>query len=157
MIVVYAATVAENAENPVVNTVTAQANSGTSTGEIITGTAEETINLSPFASVAFIKTADKETVVAGESLTYTFTLTNTGNTAVDSLVFTDALPPEFTVTSVTYTVDGVTTIISPEDYTITPPNTISIPSEESTVVIGVPASDAEGPGVAIITITGTVA
>lgn len=157
LMVIYAATVSENAVEPVVNTVTAQANSGTSAGPTISDTAQETVNISPFASVAIVKTADRDTVVAGDTLVYTFTLLNNGNAAVDSLVFTDSLPEEFAVTSVTYTVNGETTLLEPSDYNVGVDNTVTIPDAESAVVIGIPASDVNGPGVATIVITGTVA
>lgn len=157
LIVVYAASVDEARLGDITNTTTVQANSGSTSGALITDTATAVITLTPYANVSIFKTADKSSVVSGDTLTYTFTLMNTGAQAADSISFVDALPPEFTVTSVSYTANGTTTPIDSADYSITPPNTLTIPASGSSLVISVPAATVAGPGITTITVTGTVA
>lgn len=156
LIVVYAASVDETQAGTITNTITAQANSGSASGALITDTATATITLTPYANVSIFKTADKASVVSGDTLTYTFTLMNTGAQAADSISFVDALPSEFTVTSVSYTTNGTTTPIDSTDYSITTPNTLTIPDVGSSLIISVPAATTEGPGITTITVTGTV-
>lgn len=156
LIVVYAASVDETQEGTITNTITAQANSGSASGALITDTATATITLTPYANISIFKTADKASVVSGDTLTYTFTLMNTGAQAADSISFVDALPSEFTVTSVSYTTNGTTTPIDSTDYSITTPNTLTIPDVGSSLVISVPAATTAGPGITTITVTGTV-
>lgn len=156
LIIFYAAQLNEAETDPVTNTVTATANTGSCTGDVITATDCETINPECFASVTIFKAADQDTVVSGDTLTYTLTLMNTGNEAATDINFVDALPEEFTVTSVFVTQNGTTTPISADDYTITPPNTLTIPAAGSSLEITVPAADGDGPGVTIITVTGTI-
>lgn len=156
LIVVYAASVDETQAGTITNTITAQANSGSASGALITDTATATITLTPYANISIFKTADKASVVSGDTLTYTFTLMNTGAQAADSISFVDALPSEFTVTSVSYTTNGTTTPIDSTDYSITTPNTLTIPDVGSSLVISVPAATTAGPGITTITVTGTV-
>lgn len=156
LIVVYAASVDETQAGTITNTITAQANSGSASGALITDMATATITLTPYANISIFKTADKASVVSGDTLTYTFTLMNTGAQAADSISFVDALPSEFTVTSVSYTTNGTTTPIDSTDYSITTPNTLTIPDVGSSLVISVPAATTEGPGITTITVTGTV-
>lgn len=156
LIVVYDASTSEGQVDAITNTVTGEANSGSVTGTVINDTASETITPQSFANVSIFKNADKATVVSGDTLVYTFTLMNTGTQAADSISFVDDLPDEFTVTSVSYTVNGNTTAISNTDYTIETGNVLVIPAESSSLVIGVPAATSMGPGITTITVTGTI-
>lgn len=159
LIIVYSAqTVAESA-GQITNTAGAQANSGTPEGAVITAAATQTITTESVEApqLSIFKSADKDSVVSGDTLTYTFTILNTGSLPAESVNFTDVLPPEFTVTSVTLTQNGTTTTLLPTDYAIEPQNTLVIPAAGSLVVINVPAATAEGPGVSVITVTGTIA
>ena len=124
---------------------------------MISDTASSVITPEVFASVSVFKAADKETVVSGDTLTYTFTLMNVGAQAAESIEFVDDLPPEFTVSSVSYSQNGVTTPIAPGDYSLTPGNTLTIPAAGSALVIGVPEASETGPGTTVITVTGTIA
>ena len=81
---------------------------------------------------------------------------NTGSEAAENINFTDALPEQFNVTSVSYTVDGTETPIADTDYTIEAPNTLIIPADGSTLEIDIPAATEEGPGITTITVTGTI-
>ena len=56
--------------------ITASADTGEAT--VVTATASATVTPSTFADVTVFKAADKATVTSGETLTYTFTLMNTG-------------------------------------------------------------------------------
>ncbi len=158
LVIVYNANVADNATGELTNTATATANGGQATGDAITATDTGTITVTTptAASLAILKAADKDVVVPGETLTYTFTVINTGTQAADSITFTDSLPPEFTATAVSYTANGVTTQVTADDYTLTG-NTLTLPAADSALVISVPAADTDGPGVVTITVSGTVA
>jgi len=156
LIVVYNALTSEGQAEAIVNTIEGEANSGSATGTVITDTDSETVTPQSFANVSIFKNADRATVVSGDTLVYTFTLMNTGTQAADSISFVDDLPDEFTVTSVSYTVNGVTTSISNADYTIETGNILVIPAAQSSLVIGVPAATSVGPGITTITVTGTI-
>lgn len=155
--IVYAASTQLNQAEDIVNTAVATANSGTATGAEVTAEASATISFTASANIVILKSANSESVVSGDTLTYTFTLINTGNSAADSVTLTDELPPEFTVNSVSYTTDGVRTEVPGSEYSITAPNTLVLPAEGSTVVIGVPAAGETGAGITIVEVTGTVA
>lgn len=157
LLVVYLARLSETATVPVTNTATVTANTSSTAAAVVTAQASVTITPTVFADITIFKAADKATVMNGDTLTYTFTLMNTGAEAATGVVFTDAFPAEFTVTSVSYTVGDVTTPVSPADYTITAPNTLTMPAEASTLALTVPAATEAGPGVMTITVTGTIA
>ncbi len=93
--------------------------------------------------------------MAGEPLTYTFTLTNQGNQAADSVTLTDQLPTGFSVTQVSVSAGGATTVLAPGDYNAAD-NTITIPSTTGKAIT-VPAATVAAPGIATVAITGTVA
>ena len=46
--------------------------------------------------------------------------------------------------------------IDPADYDVTVPNTLTLPSDGSTLALSVPAATEAGPGVLTITVTGTI-
>lgn len=140
----------------ITNTATAAANSGSATGAQVTAQASATITPQAFASVSVFKSADKSSVITGDTLTYTFTLLNTGGKEADNTRLIDSLPPEFKVNSVSYEVNGDVTPIPASDYTIEAPNKLTVPAMDSALKIGVPAATEAGPGVTIITVTGTV-
>ena len=94
--------------------------------------------------------------MAGEPLPYTFTLTNQGNQAADSVTLTDQLPTGFSVTQVSVSAGGATTVLAPGDYTVAADNTITIPSTTGKAIT-VPAATVAAPGIATVAITGTVA
>ncbi len=130
----------------------------------ITNTVAVTVTPSPtatllrdsYAEVTLYKEADKQSVMAGEPLTYTFTLTNQGNQAADSVTLTDQLPTGFSVTQVSVSAGGATTVLAPGDYTVAADNTITIPSTTGKAIT-VPAATVAAPGIATVAITGTVA
>lgn len=156
LMVLYAASVSPTQTEDITNTVVGTANGGSKTGYAVSDTSNAIITVESVANVSIFKAASEETVSYGDTLTYTFMLMNTGSEAAENVNFTDALPEQFTVTSVSYTADGATTPISPADYEIEAPNTLIIPADGSTFEISVPAATEEGPGITVITVTGTI-
>lgn len=156
LMIIYAASVSESQVDDITNTVVAEAHGGSEDGCEVTDEASETISIEYSANVAIFKTASEETVSCGDTLTYTFTLMNTGNEQADDVNFVDELPEQFTVDTVSYTENAVTTPIPASDYTIEDPNTLIIPSASSSLEINVPAATTEGPGMTVITVTGTI-
>ncbi len=155
-IVVYAASVGADQTEPITNTVTANATAAAPVSAAVTATADETINITAVPNVSIFKSADKDTVTSGDTLTYTFTLMNTGSAAAENVKFTDVLPPEFTVQTVSYNTGGQDTPITPTDYTFQG-GTLTIPSETGSLTLSVPAATSDGPGITTITVTGTIA
>ncbi len=156
LIVIYLAEVDEQATVPITNTATVTANTDSQAQSIITESASSIVTPIAFADISIFKAADQDTVVSGDTLTYTFTLMNTGFDAAEDVIFTDAFPAEFTITDVSYTVNGVTTPIAPADYTVEG-STLTLPAETSTLALGVAPATEAGPGVTVITVTGTIA
>ena len=155
-IVVYAASVGADQTEPITNTVTANATAAAPVSAAVTATADETINITAVPNVSIFKSADKDTVTSGDTLTYTFTLMNTGSADAENVKFTDVLPEEFTVQTVSYNTGGQDMPIAPADYTFQD-NTLTIPSETGTLTLSVPAATSDGPGITTITVTGTIA
>lgn len=138
----------------ITNTTDVTARSGSATGEIISVTPSPTATVTEesYADVFVLKEADKTTVNAGDTLTYTFTLTNTGNETAQGVVLSDTLPQGFTVTSVQSVTNGVVTTYSATDYSIDPAtNTLVLPYAGSLLTITVPAQS-----VTTIIVGGTV-
>ncbi len=142
----------------ITNTVAVTANGGSAAGPAVTVTPSPTATLlrDSYAEVTLYKEADKQSVMAGEPLTYTFTLTNQGNQAADSVTLTDQLPTGFSVTQVSVSAGGATTVLAPGDYNVAADNTITIPSTTGKAIT-VPAATVAAPGIATVAITGTVA
>ena len=142
----------------ITNTVAVTANGGSAAGPAVTVTPSPTATLlrDSYAEVTLYKEADKQSVMAGEPLTYTFTLTNQGNQAADSVTLTDQLPTGFSATQVSVSAGGATTVLAPGDYTVAADNTITIPSTTGKAIT-VPAATVAAPGIATVAITGTVA
>ncbi|MBQ4105843.1 MAG: DUF11 domain-containing protein [Clostridia bacterium] len=113
-----------------------------------------TLPRADFALVEIVKAVDKAVVSCGDTLTYTFTIENSGNIPATDVVITDTLPEGFTVTSVTSVTDGVTTVYSPEDYSIDENNTLVLPTSDLTITV--PARTEAGNGITVVTVTGAV-
>lgn len=155
-IVVYSASADNAAAGTLTNTATATVNSGSAAGPQITAEDDAAVNLISTANVSILKSADKASVMSGDTLTYTFTLLNTGSAPTDAVTISDELPAEFSVQSVSYTTGGTTTPVEASDYSITAPNTLTIPAAASSLVIPVPAATADGPGITTVTVSGTI-
>lgn len=113
-----------------------------------------TLPRADFALVEIVKAVDKAVVSCGDTLTYTFTIENSGNIPATDVVITDTLPEGFTVTSVTSVTDGVTTVYNPEDYSIDENNTLVLPTSDLTITV--PARTEAGNGITVVTVTGAV-
>ena len=156
LLIFYVATLDSAQTEPVTNTASVTAATSSPTEPTVSGSDTATVTPTTYADVSMIKSADKDTVVSGDTLTYTFALINTGFEAAESITLTDEFPDEFTVTSVSYTANGVTTPVSSDDYTLEG-ETLTLPASSSSLVISVPAATSAGPGLTTITVTGTVA
>ena len=156
----YVATVSTNIASTVTaitNTVTATANGGSTTGTQISATTAATITANPNARVTITKSTSDSEVSVGETFSYTFTLTNSGNTAATGVVLTDVLPVNFIVSSITSSTGGVSQAWTNSDYTIEPSNNkLTLPNSSTIKNINVPAADDSGDGVTTITITGSI-
>ncbi len=157
VVVLYVARVNATIEDEVeciTNTATAQGSSDA----CATGTAEDessvTICREDFAQVDILKAVDKAVISCGDTLTYTFTIENSGNIPATNVIITDTLPAGFEITEIRSVTDGVTTVYTAEDYTVDGDNTLTLPTGE--VTITVPARTQTGNGVTVVTVTGIV-
>ena len=137
-------------------------NSATVTAPTIANpiTVTDTVTVEDYADITIQKEMSPDPVSDGDLLTYTFTITNTGNTEATGVVLTDSFNPA--PTSITVTVDGQTvpatsytyengvlTLPTGEDFPITvPAATITQDSATGNVTVT--------PGTLVITVTGTI-
>lgn len=159
-VIVYVAVVSETIDfqvNTIMNMAEVTANGGSAAGPQISAVPPPSaeIQREAYAQVSISKQPDKRIVAPGESLTYTFTLLNTGNQVALNVIIQDTLPAEFTVNEVRLLSGDASFIYAPGDYTIDSNNRITLPNASGTPIT-VPAADLEGPGMTIVTITGTV-
>ena len=161
-LLVYSATVNEfaplNTGASIVNTVTV--NGGGITAPIV---ATETINTSNVPILTITKALSPTSVVGNGPLTYTFTISNTGNTdaiATDNVIVTDIFDPALTIQSVTlngealvlgtdYTYDEATGTFATVAGRITVPAATYTQDPTTGIVV-------VEPGVTVLTVTGTV-
>lgn len=154
IIAVYSAETDASAQS-VTNTVTVTA-SGEAVSCTVNQSASSTAVAEEYAQLSIYKNASSDSVTAGDSLTYTFTIMNSGNAEATNVVLTDTLPSVFTVQSVSVTNNGVATVYDSSEYTIdATTNTITLPNTSGTAIT-VPAATSTEPGITTVTIIGTV-
>ncbi len=140
-------------------------NTVTATGAGLTApiTAEATITPEPQPDLTITKSVNPSTVAANTPLTYTFVISNTGNTAAaetDNITVTDTFDPILNITRVA--LDGVE-LTSPDDYTYdtatgqfsTTAGRITVPAASYTQDSTTGEISIE-PGASTLTVTGTV-
>lgn len=148
----------ENTVSSIRNTATVTATGGSTSGTLVTVTPAPTATVTreQYADLSIYKQADKSIVQVGDTLTYTFTLTNTGSEAATGVTITDILPAGFSVSSVSLAIGGQSTVLPTGSYALdTGTNTLTVPTK-GTVSITVPAMSAGTPGVAVLTVSGTI-
>lgn len=158
--IIYKATVNEYAPlaagASITNTVTV-----TGSGLAAPATASETITAETEPLLAIAKAVDPAVVTAAGTLTYTFTITNVGNTAADAtdnVTVTDLFEPE--LSAVTASLDG-TPLTAGADYSYsggtfrTTPGVITVPAATYSQTAATGAWSVT-PGTAVLTVTGTV-
>ena len=140
----------------ITNTAQVTAQEQSAEGATISVTPAPTLTLprEDFAQIDIVKTADKAVVSSGDTLTYTFTIENSGNIPATNVVITDTLPAGFVIQSIQSVTDGVTTVYDATDYTVSADNTLVLPVGTKTITV--PARDESGNGVTVVTVTGTV-
>lgn len=159
--IIYRVTVNEFAPLALGSTIT---NTASASGVgLTTVTASETLPVLEEAYLGITKAINPTTVVENEPLTYTFVITNTGNTAAvatDNVVLSDNFEPALDITAVTfngaawtspanYTYDRSTGVFSTVAGQITvPAATYSTDPDTGAVAVT--------PGTAVLTVTGTI-
>lgn len=142
----------------ITNTQRITARGGGVTGPLITVIPEPTASITraDFAELNIVKTANRDTIMSGDALTYTFTMTNTGNIVANEVILTDYLPEGFVISTITSETNGTIVTYNPTDYTFDPTTRLLILPNATGTPISVPATTNEGAGVTIVTIVGTV-
>ena len=159
--IIYRATVNEFAPLATGSAIT---NTATVSGAgLNTVTASETLPVLDEAYLSITKAINPTTVVENEPLTYTFVITNTGNTpavATDNVVLTDNFDPALDITSVTF---NGTAWTNPANYTYDPATGVfSTVAGQITVPAATYSTDpvtgavTVTPGTAVLTVTGTI-
>lgn len=138
----------------ITNTATASATQGGAGATVTSEPTSVTILREDFAQIDIVKAVDKTVISSGDTLTYTFTIENSGNIPATNVVITDTLPEGFAITSIESETDGVVTVYDATDYTVDANNTLILPVGEKTITV--PARDESGNGVTTVTITGVV-
>ena len=160
LMLVYEATT--NAYTPLAtgSTVT---NTATVSGTLGDASASATVVAGESTDLTIAKAICPDTVTAGESVTYTFIIQNTGNTAADAganVTISDVFTPA--LSSVTVTLDGATLPATDYTYneatgefaTLSGVTTVPAASYTQDPVTGLVTMT---PGVTVITVTGTIA
>lgn len=112
---VYDATVNASAGTTIVSTATGSANEGVATGPVISDSDTATITAAP---VSIVKIAPAS-VGVGDTIGYQFVITNNTAAPITFDQLTDQLPEQFSLTAVTLTAGGTTTLLTEgSDYTL---------------------------------------
>ena len=153
ILIIYNALINDKDVQSITNTQSISANSGTSTGTIIQVTPDPsaTITKEQYASLNIIKSASQQSIMSGDDLTYSFTISNTGNIIAENVVLTDVLPSSFTINSITLDNNGTIVNYDPSQYDLnTTTNLLTLPNASGTPISINPNTQA------LLTINGTV-
>lgn len=104
------------------------ANGGTTTGPIVSANPSASVELASYAALEIIKSANKPSIYSGDSLTYTFQITNSGNELANNVTFSDIFPTGYTINTITLTTPTSTTPVSYDPTTYVTGNTLTIPA-----------------------------
>lgn len=159
-VIVYEAQITDAASPEIGGTIVNEVTIG---GDIITPiTAEETITAAEEPRLIINKALSPAVVAENGQITYTFTIQNFGNTAVDAtddVVLTDVFDPALDITSVTF---NSTVWTEPENYTYDPTTGLfTTVAGQITVPAATYTQNADGtwstdPGVGTLVVVGTV-
>ena len=94
-------TIAPGATGSLANTATVSAPAGVTDPNLANNTATDTDTLAGSANLAVTKTASPDPVIAGQNVTYTITVTNSGPSPAASVALSDPLPASATFVSLT--------------------------------------------------------
>ena len=139
------------------NEVTVAGHETSIAGETVTVDPAPTLTIpkADYADVRITKSVDKDNVVTGDTLTYTFLLENSGNIDATNIVIRDNLPLNFTVNEISSSTNGVITTYETTDYSLDDQNKLILPTS-TTKTISVPARTATGNGTTTVTISGII-
>ncbi|MCR5553624.1 MAG: DUF11 domain-containing protein [bacterium] len=136
----------------IINTVTVTATAGSGT---VSDSDSLTLLIEDYADVAIEKTQSSEVLNNNDVLTYTLTLTNSGNLDAQNVVITDQLPAEFIVSSIVSENNGSSHAYLSSEYDISSSNQLTLPNATGTPIV-VPAQTQTTSNITTIIITGTI-
>ena len=137
--------------NEITNTVTGIGYTYNSTVE---DTSSYTITRSPSADLSITKTASAENISVGQTFNYVITATNSSTSVASVQSLTDNLPDNFVIETVSLKIgSGPVTVLSPDQYTISAGNLLTVPSSTGPIIT-VPARSGSVNGTTVLTISG---
>ena len=106
--------------------------------------------------MSITKEVSETEIVPNQAFDYVINIENNGSLDATNVVVTDTLPVGFSINSIVATTGGVSTTLTPADYTVDPTtNTLTLPTGGGVSII-VPASSGGVAGTIVITINGQI-
>lgn len=149
----------DDSVNSITNTASAIAHEGSDTGVIVSAdsTASVTVDKDNYALITVTKSVSDNEISEGEQFSYYLVLENSGNLPASGITVTDVLPSGFVISSITSESNGSIITFDATAYSVdSSTNTLTLPIQESGVVITVPAASEQGAGIVTITINGSI-
>ncbi|SER44683.1 conserved repeat domain-containing protein, partial [Granulicatella balaenopterae] len=134
----------QNAKGKIINIVKATATTPNG-GKIPEVSSETETPVEPNPSIKLEKTADKTNLVVGETVTYTFTVTNTGNVTLTNVTATDDKLTPSTITLETTTLAPGETTTGTGTYVVTQTDVDNVKLVNTAKVTGLPPVTPENP------------